>query len=279
MKSTIYQKQKLDYFPHYCDTGSNEKYKCMIWEIGLIAKAIVFDIFELIYGSNNGYYLQTQGYIITTFCRERKLELQLFEDVVKLACSLNIFDADLYEKYKILTGERIQKEYLNKVISLRRLRVDMIKEFVLVDVKRFEDKIKNKQTEIKIIQLKDTDETGTMPQKKVVHEANESQEVIDSRFDEFWQLYDYKTNKEVAKKLFNQLTKKEIKKVFETLPAYLVSAERRFRKTPDKYLRMKKFNDEDVVKVYDEKIREAVHKSNMVIETELESNLDFDSFK
>jgi DNA-binding MarR family transcriptional regulator len=67
----------------------------------------------------------------------------------------------------------------------------------------------------------------------------------DDRFEEFWGLYDKKTGKEIAYAKWKKLTKKEIAKIFETLPAYLESTpNKQYRKNPATYINQKVWNDE-----------------------------------
>lgn len=78
-------------------------------------------------------------------------------------------------------------------------------------------------------------------------EEEEKEESVDSDFENFWKLYDKKVSREKSFKLFKKLSKTDIEKIFESLPAYINNTpDKSFRKNPDTYLRNKCWNDEIV---------------------------------
>lgn len=85
-------------------------------------------------------------------------------------------------------------------------------------------------------------------------------------FDDFWELYGKKIDKEKCLKAFSRLSKTEREKLFEKLPAYISSTpDIKFRKNPLTYLHGKNWHDEQtpgtvkyfwLLDKYDSKIQE-----------------------
>ena len=72
---------------------------------------------------------------------------------------------------------------------------------------------------------------------------------IEVEFDRFWNLYDKKVgNKQKLFKKWSNLSQEDKDKIFETLPKYVASAEKQFRKNPETYLNNEAWNDEIIVK-------------------------------
>jgi len=68
---------------------------------------------------------------------------------------------------------------------------------------------------------------------------------LEALFFNFWNTYDKKKAKEKVKAKFFKLKNEEIKKIFETLPAYIKSTpDKKFRKDPITYLNQNSYNDE-----------------------------------
>lgn len=72
---------------------------------------------------------------------------------------------------------------------------------------------------------------------------------IMGEFDRFWNLYDKKVgDKKKLLKKWAKLTQEDKDKIFETLPKYVASAEKQFRKNPEAYLNNEAWNDEIIVR-------------------------------
>ena len=66
-----------------------------------------------------------------------------------------------------------------------------------------------------------------------------------SRFSEFWDLYDKKVDSKKCEAKFKKLTKAEVELIFEKLPAYIASTpDKQYRKNPHGWLIGKCWNDE-----------------------------------
>lgn len=74
--------------------------------------------------------------------------------------------------------------------------------------------------------------------------------LIEKEFETFWNLYDKKVGDK--KKLFKKWTKlkqPEKDKIFETLPKYVASTEKKYRKNPETYLNNEAWNDEIIMDI------------------------------
>jgi predicted DNA-binding protein (MmcQ/YjbR family) len=68
---------------------------------------------------------------------------------------------------------------------------------------------------------------------------------INVRFDEFWNLYDKRVNKQKAEKKWNSLSNQDRELAMEHLPSYIkATADKQYRKDPTTYLNNQSWNDE-----------------------------------
>lgn len=74
---------------------------------------------------------------------------------------------------------------------------------------------------------------------------------ININFDQFWNLYDKKEDKDKCEKKWNALTDSERLEIMEKLPPYIeATPDKKFRKNPFTYLNNKAWNNEIVKHVY-----------------------------
>lgn len=124
------QKVGLEYFN--LDTiFSDDKIELMEAECGLVGFAILVKIWQKIY--LEGYYIDWQEDNAILFARKINAEVTTVNTVITTCLSRNIFNKDLYNKYKILTSNGIQKRYLTIYKQLKRSYVPMIEEYLLVN--------------------------------------------------------------------------------------------------------------------------------------------------
>lgn len=83
-------------------------------------------------------------------------------------------------------------------------------------------------------------------------------EIINVAFQKFWNLYDKKVgDKEKVKTKFLALKPEDKEKIFEHLPAYILSTpDKKFRKDPATYLNNKAWNDEIIIPTFKQKNNE-----------------------
>ena len=102
------QKQGIDYFP--VDVTFDDNMNYIIAEHGAEGFGIVIGLFQKIY--REGYYTKWDNKILSLFSRKINAKKTTIEKVIETCFDENIFDRNLYEKYKILTSRGIQNRYL-----------------------------------------------------------------------------------------------------------------------------------------------------------------------
>ncbi len=122
-------KTGLDYFP--LDVNLEDKVELIEAEFGLQAFAIIIKLWQKIY--QNGYYIQWDKDNVLLFSRRVNSELTYINSVINSCLIRNIFNAELFEKYSILTSSGIQKRYFNACIQAKRKNIKLIKEFCLIN--------------------------------------------------------------------------------------------------------------------------------------------------
>lgn len=124
-------KTGLDYLE--LDCYMDEKIKMIQAEYGLKGFAIVVKLYQVIY-RGQGYYCEWHDENKLLFLHEEcgDCGTQLLDNIVSACIRRNIFSRELFEKYRILTSNGIQKRYFNAVS--RREKVKVKKEYLLVKV-------------------------------------------------------------------------------------------------------------------------------------------------
>ena len=79
--------------------------------------------------------------------------------------------------------------------------------------------------------------------------------IIDTLFEEFWDLYDYKKSRDKAEKAWKTLNQEEKALALQYAPVYAQSTpDKQFRKHPTTYLNNKSFNDEIIERTISTKL-------------------------
>tara|TARA_R110000868_G_scaffold1620_1_gene12945 strand:- start:280 stop:948 length:669 start_codon:yes stop_codon:yes gene_type:complete len=79
--------------------------------------------------------------------------------------------------------------------------------------------------------------------------------IIDTLFEEFWDLYDYKKSRDKAEKAWKTLNQQEKALALQHAPVYAQSTpDKQFRKHPTTYLNNKSFNDEIIERTISTKL-------------------------
>ena len=79
--------------------------------------------------------------------------------------------------------------------------------------------------------------------------------IVDTQFEEFWDLYDYKKSRDKAEKAWKTLNKEEKALALQHAPVYAKSTpDKQFRKHPTTYLNNKSFNDEIIERTISTKL-------------------------
>lgn len=126
-------KAGLDYFE--LDCHMEEKVRLIQAEFGLKGFAIVVKLYQKIYGEF-GYYCEWNDDSLLLFMSENGVasgdSKNLICETVAACIRRNIFSAELFNKFGILTSEGVQKRYLNAVS--KREKIELKKEYLLISV-------------------------------------------------------------------------------------------------------------------------------------------------
>ena len=88
-------------------------------------------------------------------------------------------------------------------------------------------------------------ETETETINETINRTKTKVEILDTKFEDWWIWYDYKINKDKAKKSWKQLNEQEKDLALQSVKAYVESTpDKSFRKHPTTYINQKSFNDE-----------------------------------
>lgn len=113
----------INYFP--LDVHSDDRYKLVEAEHGVIGFGIIIKLFQKIY--ENGYYYEWNKPSQLIFSRDCNIEIEKINLIINSALEWKLFDKMLFEKYNILTSSEILKQFLE--ITKRRKSVTIIKEY------------------------------------------------------------------------------------------------------------------------------------------------------
>lgn len=122
------QKQGLDYFA--LDVNMGDEVELIEAEHGMIGFAVLVKMFQKIY--KEGYFYEwnekNQLLFSSRSCVDKNTIINIIDDCIKW----EIFDGNLYNKYKILTSRRIQEHYVAAVY--KRINVEMVEDYLLIDI-------------------------------------------------------------------------------------------------------------------------------------------------
>ena len=122
------QKQGLDYFA--LDVNMGDEVELIEAEHGMIGFAVLVKMFQKIY--KEGYFYEwnekNQLLFSSRSCVDKNTIINIIDDCIKW----EIFDSNLYNKYKILTSRRIQEHYVAAVY--KRINVEMVRDYLLIDI-------------------------------------------------------------------------------------------------------------------------------------------------
>jgi phosphotransferase system IIB component len=128
------QKQGLDYFA--LDVNMGDEAELIEAEHGMAGFAVLIKMFQKIY--REGYFYEwnekNQLLFSSRTCIDKNKIINIIDDCIKW----EIFDGNLYDKYKILTSKRIQEQYVAAVY--KRVNVEMVKDYILIDINDINDR-------------------------------------------------------------------------------------------------------------------------------------------
>lgn len=133
-------KTGLDYFSHDVNMASDRKIKLLKAKNGLVGYAVYIRLLEEAY-RESGYYLECSDDFDLLFASDNNLDINVYINIINDCINYKLFDRDLYDKYKILTSKRMQKNFFDA--TTRRKKVEVYKEYLLLDFDKCDINSKN----------------------------------------------------------------------------------------------------------------------------------------
>lgn len=131
-------KRGLDFFSHDTDLFNDPKIKILKAKHGLVGYAVYLRLLELIY-NENGYYITIDDDFNILFVDDNNIDIDVYINILNECINRGLFNKKVYDKYKVLTSERIQKHYL--FATERRASVEFIKEYILINEDIFPENV------------------------------------------------------------------------------------------------------------------------------------------
>jgi hypothetical protein len=122
----------IDYFPLNVDIVYNQKVKLVMAELGASNTLAVLVLLYCKIYREKGYWVDwfNKDCKLLFASDECKVELSVVDKVVEELIKRSFFDTGLFEKFGILTSDRIQENYLEA--TKRRKKADLIDDFLLL---------------------------------------------------------------------------------------------------------------------------------------------------
>ena len=122
-------KSGIDYFP--LDVNLDAKFELIEAEFGVTGFGVVVHLLQEIYG-RAGYYIEWTEEVALLFTRKIGVGGSVVSEIVEASIKRGMFDKEMYDKYRVLTSQGIQKRYFEAVSRRKTLKVDS--NILLVDV-------------------------------------------------------------------------------------------------------------------------------------------------
>lgn len=124
------QKSGLDYFPLDVNIDQDDKIMLIESEFGVVGFGIVVKMLCKIYA--NGYFYEWGEKEQLLFSKRINVDINEVIACINSAIKWELFDKDVFNKYKVLTSRGIQKRYLEAIG--RRKTLDIIQNYWLIEI-------------------------------------------------------------------------------------------------------------------------------------------------
>lgn len=122
-------KHGLDFFSIDTDISEDPKLEYLEAKYGLDSFGVYIKLLIKIYRA--GYFVRWSEKDLILFSSRIQLDRKILNDIIDDIISEDLLNKDLYERYKIFTSSRIQKQYI--MAFNRRAEIKIYKEFLLID--------------------------------------------------------------------------------------------------------------------------------------------------
>lgn len=114
------ERNGIDFFPY--PSQNSTALKLVEAKYKLRGVAIYLKILQKIF-NEEGYFMQISDDIILLFKQEIGVNDNIIPELINECIARGLFDKEMYERYKILTSDNIQKEYLNAVRKRKNFNI------------------------------------------------------------------------------------------------------------------------------------------------------------
>jgi hypothetical protein len=218
----------MQWIKHDTDANQDAKLQNVLLDYGLEGYGLYWYCMELIAGkvdkNNITFELEHDARIIA---RNTGSTPQKVEEMMKYFVNIGLFECS----NNVITCLKLAKRLDQSMTSNPQMR----------------EIIKNFKDNDNLVTHHDAIMTSSdkVMQDKIRLDKNRKEDIIHSRFAEFWDMYGKKVDSKKCQAKFNKLTKSEIEKLFEVLPRYIQSTpDKQYRKNPLTWLNGKCWNDE-----------------------------------
>ena len=103
-------KQGLEYFPMDVDADTDEKVEYLTAKCGFIAFGVYVHLLMKIY--KNGYFMEWTDRTLYVTAKRLAIPADDLKKIIDGCIEAELFDAEIFEKFSVLTSQSIQKRYL-----------------------------------------------------------------------------------------------------------------------------------------------------------------------
>lgn len=163
-------KRGIDYFP--LDVVMNDKVALIEAEFGMEGFSVVVKLYQKIYGELGYYCLWTKD-VELLFARKIGINEQTLSKIICSCLQREIFDLNLYKKYKILTSYGIQSRYYEAIF--RRKQINFFEEFLLLGFNQIPANVNIISVNGNINSLNDNKSTQSKEKESKVEESKQKE--------------------------------------------------------------------------------------------------------
>ncbi|MDD7511034.1 MAG: DUF4373 domain-containing protein [Peptostreptococcaceae bacterium] len=120
----------INYFPVDVNFLHDIKFRRLLKQYGATSIAVIMCLYSTIY-REEGYYMPWDDNVCFLIADEIGASEDVVNEIVKLALTVNLFDKKIYDNFKILTSQGIQKRYIEA--CSRRKNVQLKTEYDLLN--------------------------------------------------------------------------------------------------------------------------------------------------
>ena len=223
-------KMGLDYFP--MDVQLDDKVELIEARHGITGFGVLIKLYQRIY--KEGYFIKLTEEALLLFSKRINVNINEVNDIINDCIKYELFNDDLFKKYKILTSAGIQKRYLMAVD--RRKEIELIEKYIIVDINEVNVNIKWINEDIST-------------QSKVNKSKVNKSKIYPPDFLTFWNAYPRKEAKPKALQSWLKADRPEMDKILATLNRQKQSRQwtkddGEFIPLPATYINQERWNDE-----------------------------------